>query len=78
MSKDTLMEKIKEGKTVLGVHINDPDMVELCDQLGFEWFQIDQMFSSIDWEKAHDLLRTGAATEITPVIRVQSNPRDWV
>jgi hypothetical protein len=27
MSKDTLMEKIKEGKTVLGVRINDPDSV---------------------------------------------------
>jgi 4-hydroxy-2-oxoheptanedioate aldolase len=74
--RDTLSEKLGGGGTALGVWASDPDMVELLAHLGFDWFMIDQMFTSNDWQKTEMLIRTGEAAGITPVVRVQSNP--WI
>jgi 4-hydroxy-2-oxoheptanedioate aldolase len=49
-------------------------MVELCGFVGFHWVMIDQMFTSVDWQQAADLIRAAGAAEITPVLRIQSNP----
>lgn len=76
MKKNPLLENIKSGMTSLGLYINSPDMVELCAHLGFDWFMIDQMFTGIDWSKTEEMIRTGEAAGITPVVRVQSNP--WI
>lgn len=69
-----LAEKLDTGESALGVWTSDPDMVELLAHLGFDWFMIDQMFTSNDWQKTEMLIRTGEAAGITPVVRVQSNP----
>src|SRR5439155_27115421 len=69
-----LLENIRSGKPSLGLYINSPDMVELCGFLGFDWFLIDQMFTANDWSKTAELMRAGVASEITPLVRVQSNP----
>jgi 4-hydroxy-2-oxoheptanedioate aldolase len=69
-----LVEKLRDGKTALGLYINSPDMVDLCGHLGLDWFMIDQMFTSNDWGKTEALMHTGDAAGITPVVRVQSNP----
>lgn len=45
MLKNSLLEKINAGKVALGMRINDPEMVELCAHLGFDWFMLDQMFT---------------------------------
>ena len=74
MAKTPLQEKLSDGDTALGLYINSPDMVELCGFLGFDWFMIDQMWTSNDWQKTEELIRTGEAAGITPVVRVQSNP----
>lgn len=74
MFRNLMLEKLKSGGTALGLYINSPDMVELCAHLGFDYFIIDQMFSSNDWGKTEELIRTGEAAGITPMVRIQSNP----
>lgn len=69
-----LLEKLREGRTSLGLYVNSADMVELCGHLGFDWFMIDQMFTANDWSRTEELMRAGEAAGITPVVRVQSNP----
>lgn len=49
-------------------------MVELLAHMGFDWFMIDLMFTSTDWGDVENLIRTGEAAGITPVVRVQANP----
>lgn len=74
MVKNPLLEKFKTKKTAIGLWINEPEMVELCAYLGFDWFMIDQMFTGIDWGKTQEMIRAGEAAGITPMVRVQSNP----
>lgn len=74
MHNDPLREKTEAGKTAIGLYINDPNMVELAAHLGFDWFMLDQMFTSHGWEKTEELIRTAESVGITPVIRVQSYP----
>jgi 2-keto-3-deoxy-L-rhamnonate aldolase RhmA len=74
MRTNPLLEKLRDGETSLGLYVNSPDMVELCGFLGFDWFMIDQMWTSNDWQKTEELVRAGEASGITPVVRVQSYP----
>lgn len=74
MPKSPLFDKLKNGGTALGLYVNSPDMVELCGYLGFDYFIVDQMFSGLDWGKTEEMIRVGEAAEITPVVRIQSNP----
>ncbi|MBU0545208.1 MAG: hypothetical protein KKH97_07710 [Proteobacteria bacterium] len=74
MAYNPLLEKIQNNETSIGLWINSPDMVELCAHLGFDWFSIDQMFTGMDWGKTEEMIRTGEAAGITPIVRVQSNP----
>ena len=73
-ARDPLGEKTRQGKPAIGLFINDPDMVELCGYIGFDWFMIDQMYSTNDWGRTQNLIRAGEAVGITPVVRVHSNP----
>ncbi len=74
MVRSPLLEKMQNDEPSLGLWVNSPDMVELCAHLGFDWFSIDQMFSGMDWSKTEEMIRTGEAAGITPIVRVQSNP----
>lgn len=76
MLRNPLLEKFKAKKTAIGLYVNDPDSVELCAHVGFDWFMIDQMFTALDWNKTQQMIRAGEAAGITPVVRVQSNP--WI
>lgn len=72
--RDPLKEKTEAGKAAIGLYINDPNMVELAAHMGFDWFMLDQMFTSHGWEKTEELIRTAESVGITPVVRVQSYP----
>jgi len=74
MPKNPLLEDIDKGRTSIGVWANSADMIELCAAVGFHWVMIDQMFTSIDWSTAAELIRAAEASDITPVLRIQSNP----
>lgn len=58
----------------LGIWVQSPEMVELCAHVGFRWVMLDQMFSANDWGRLEELMRAADASEVTPVVRVQSNP----
>lgn len=74
MWRDRLGENLDEGRTSLGLFINSVEFVELAAYMGFDWFQIDQMFTPNDWSRTEELIRAGEAAGITPVVRVQSHP----
>lgn len=71
-----ILENFKEGKTSIGAYTSDHEMIRLMAHIGFDWVMIDQMFTGNDWSKTESLVTTAEAANITPVVRVQSNP--WV
>lgn len=74
MQKNPLLEKVKTMSTTLGIRVTQTDQVELAAFLGFDWFMIDHMFTSADWGYTRDVLKTGEASGITPIVRVAGNP----
>jgi 4-hydroxy-2-oxoheptanedioate aldolase len=72
--RNRLLEGLEEGRTCLGLWVNSADMVDVCGYVGFDWVMIDQMFSSHDWHQTSALITAAEAAEITPVVRIQSNP----
>ena len=72
--RNRLLEDLEAGRTSLGLWVNSADMVDLCGYVGFRWVMIDQMFSSHDWHQTSALITAAEAAEITPVVRIQSNP----
>ena len=76
MIDNPLLEKLKNKKTALGLRVASLDLVEVCGVLGFDWFMVDHMFTPADWGFTRDMIRTGWACGISPIVRVQANP--WV
>lgn len=74
MEKNPLAEKLKTMSTTLGLRVTHSDQVELAAFLGFDWFMLDQMFTSADWSYTREVLKTGQAAGITPIIRIPGNP----
>ena len=74
MDRNPLIEKLKTMETTLGLRVTHSDQVELAAFLGFDWFMLDQMFTSADWSMTREVIKTGEASGITPIIRVQGNP----
>jgi 4-hydroxy-2-oxoheptanedioate aldolase len=72
--RNPLLEALQEGRTALGIWVNSTDMVDLCGYVGFQWVMIDQMFSPHDWHQTSALITAAEAADITPVVRIQSNP----
>ena len=74
MNRSPLVEKIKTMSTTVGLRCTHSDQVELCAFLGFDFFMVDQMFTSTDWGETREILKTGQAAGITPILRVPGNP----
>jgi 4-hydroxy-2-oxoheptanedioate aldolase len=72
--RNPLLDKYKNGGTALGVIVNSADMIEVCAKVGFDWVEIDQMFTAFDWHDVQYMIRTAEAAGVTPVIRIQSYP----
>ncbi|MGE0801078.1 MAG: aldolase/citrate lyase family protein [Lautropia sp.] len=68
------MDTMKSGRTALGVWCNDPETVELCAHMGFDWIMIDMMFTGMDFNIVQNMIRTCEAAGVTPVVRMQTNP----
>ena len=76
MPRNPLLENMLSGKTSLGAWAQDPGTIRLMAHIGFDWVMIDMMFTSLTWDDVERLITTSEAAEITPVVRVQSNP--WI
>lgn len=74
MVRSPLMENMTEGRTSLGSSARDPNIVRQLAAVGFDWVQIDMMFTETDWNMVERLITTAEAVDITPVVRIQSNP----
>src|SRR6202162_3118598 len=74
MPKNPLKDNMKADRTSLGVWANDPETVELCAFLGFDWIMIDMMFTGMDFRDVQNMIRTCEAAGITPVVRMHTNP----
>jgi 4-hydroxy-2-oxoheptanedioate aldolase len=74
MARNALKERLQSGGTALGVWANDPETVELCAFLGFDWIMIDMMFTGMDFRDIQNMIRTCQGAGITPVVRMQTNP----
>ena len=72
--KNLMLERMKSGRTALGVWANDPETVELCAFLGLDWIMIDMMFTGMDFRDVQNMIRTCEAAGITPVVRAHSDP----
>src|SRR3990172_3898372 len=74
MDKNPLVDKLKTMSTTLGLRVTHPNEVELSAFLGFDWFMLDHMFMAADWAFTREMIMTGQACGITPIVRVQGNP----
>ena len=74
MRENPLLDKLKSGRTALGLYVNITDMIVLCGHLGFDWGMLDHMFTAHDFSQMDSLIRSAEAAGMTPVVRVQSNP----
>jgi len=74
VGKNALKERLASGGTAIGVWANDPETVELCAFLGFDWIMIDMMFTGMDFRDVQNMIRTCQAADITPIVRMQTNP----
>ena len=74
MAENRLRNAVNSGRTALGVWANDPETVELCAFMGFDWIMIDMMFTGMDFRDVQTMIRTCQGAGITPVVRMQMNP----
>jgi len=66
-------ERLKAGKTVLGCAIQcyrSSEIPRVLAAAGFDYFFIDMEHGGFDLETAQDMIATGVAAGITPVVRV--------
>jgi 2-dehydro-3-deoxyglucarate aldolase/4-hydroxy-2-oxoheptanedioate aldolase len=66
-------ERLKAGKTVLGCAIQgyrSSEIPRVLAAAGFDYFFLDMEHGGFDLETAQDMIATGVAAGITPVVRV--------
>lgn len=68
--------KLREKKITFGIYelAPSPELVELVGYLKYDFVVIDQMFTSVDWTRAAEMIRAAQAFGISSVIRVQTDP----
>lgn len=71
----TLKSKLQKNQLTIGswVTIGHPSIIEIMATAGFEWLTIDMEHSSIDFEKAQDLIASIQANKISALVRVGKN-----
>ncbi len=70
-----LFQKIAAKKLALGTYIKGaPQIVPALAKAGFDFVRPDMMFSAIDWKEMDHIVRASLLSDITPWVRVPSNP----
>ena len=70
-----LKEKVKAGKTVLGVLVTIPNtqFAATLARTGIDWMMIDMEHGPIDIASAQSMITATAGSDCTPVVRVPSS-----
>jgi len=75
VQKNTLKEKIKAGKAVIGpiIGFRSPQVVEICGHIGFAFVFIDCEHGAISIEGCEEVVRAAELTAIPTIVRVPEN-----
>ncbi|MBI4305098.1 MAG: aldolase [Chloroflexi bacterium] len=75
MRKNTLKQKLNDGKATLGAFVNfpSPAMVETLGWLGMDFVIIDCEHGIMDYESAENMIRAAELSDTTPIVRVGLN-----
>ncbi len=75
MQRNTMKEKIKGGKAVIGpiIGFSSPQLVEICGHIGFDFVFIDCEHGAISVEGCEAMVRAAELTNIPTIVRVPEN-----
>lgn len=70
-----LKEKLRDGSVSYGIWLewNNPDIVEFCGYLGFDYVMIEAEHAPLDRSTATELLRAADLVGLVPLVRVPAN-----
>lgn len=80
MFKNTLKEKLVQGKAVFGVMANDysPPILEVLGYSGFDWVLLDNEHGNVNPESLPHSVRACEASGLTPIVRPIANRIDVI
>lgn len=75
MRQNTAKRKLASGApvTVVASSYTSPGLVELLGRMGFDAIFIDCEHGPAGWEDVENMVRAAELTNVTPIVRVQSN-----
>ena len=70
-NKNTLKEKLSNGKTVIGTwsSLSSPNVINVLGTTELDFVVIDMEHGSMSFETAENMVRAAEATDISPIIR---------
>ena len=80
MNKNTLKQKLNEGKTTIGpfVGLPSPGMVETMGWMGFDFVVIDCEHGPMDFESAEHMIRAAELSGTTAILRIGLNEQQHI
>ncbi len=80
MRKNTLKQKLAQGKDTFGPFVNmpSPAMTELMGWLGYDFVIIDCEHGVIDYESAENMVRAADLSGATPIVRIGLNMQQHI
>ena len=70
-----LFKRLAKGELAMGIMVSGaPHQVDDLAKAGFDWIRPDMMFTSIDWREMEAITRAAQACDVTPVVRLATNP----
>ncbi len=75
MRKNTLKQKLNQGKTAIGpfVGLPSPGIVETMGWMGFDFVVIDCEHGPMDYETAEHMIRAAELSNTTAILRIGLN-----
>lgn len=75
-----LKEKLTSGKLTVGswITLGHAAIAEIFANAGFDWLVVDLEHSTIGLDKAEELIRTIALTDVAPLVRLTSNDENQI
>lgn len=75
---DQFLRKVRNQEVTLGVMelLSSPEVTKTLAATGMDFVCVDQMFTSIDWDRTAHIVRAAQAAGISPMVRIEANP--WV
>jgi len=70
-----LFKRLAKGELAMGIMVSGaPHQVDDLAKAGFDWIRPDMMFTSMDWREMESVVLAAQASDVTPVVRLATNP----